>query len=157
MCIKYFDGRFENAAAVDVTQWRRGVDMADLVSSLRIAIGSFDYSSSLQRIWRDVIDVANRYIQETEPFKLAKTDLEACRAVLVNLAEWLRVAAILIKPFLPRTAETFYRAFNFEEIRAWDQVSYTDAAAPQLPGLLNVTAPISGGKPAPLFPKIEAR
>ncbi len=72
----------------------------------------------MQRIWRDVVDAANRYIQETEPFKLAKTDLEACRAVLVNLAEWLRVAAILIKPFLPRTAETFYRAFNFEETHA---------------------------------------
>jgi methionyl-tRNA synthetase len=157
MCIKYFDGRFEGATAIDATQWRRGVDMADLVSSLRIAIGSFDYSSSLQRIWRDAIDVANRYIQETEPFKLAKTDLEACRAVLVNLAEWLRVAAILIKPFLPRTAETFYRAFNFEEIRAWDQVSYIDAAAPQLPGTLQVTAPIIAGKPAPLFPKIESR
>ena len=37
--------------------------------------------------------------------------------VLVNLADWLRVTAILIKPFLPQTAETFYRAFNFEESR----------------------------------------
>ena len=67
---------------------------------LRASIGSFDYSASLQRIWRDVIDAANRYIQETEPFKLAKTDLDRCRVVLINLAEWLRVAAILIKPFL---------------------------------------------------------
>ena len=80
-------------------------------------IASFEYSPALQRIWRDVVDSANRYIQETEPFKLAKTDLEACRGVLVNLADWLRVAAILIKPFLPRTAETFYRAFNFEGTR----------------------------------------
>ena len=111
----------------------------------------------MQRIWRDVIDPANRYIQETEPFKLAKTDLEACRVVLVNLADWLRVAAILIKPFLPRTAETFYRAFNFEETKAWDQVGYGDAAVPQLPRDLQVTAPITGGKPAPLFPKIDLR
>ena len=33
--------------------------------------------------------------------------------MLVNLAEAIRVVAILIKPFLPRTAETFYSAFNF--------------------------------------------
>ena len=157
MCLKYFDGRLENAAAVEVTQWRRGLDLAELVGSLRASIGSFDYSASLQCIWRDVIDAANRYIDETKPFKLAKTDLDGCRAVLINLAEWLRVAAILIKPFLPRTAETFYRAFNFEEVRAWDQVSYNDAAAPQLPPVLTVTAPNTGGKPAPLFPKIEAR
>jgi methionyl-tRNA synthetase len=157
MCLKYFDGRFEGATAIDATQWRRGLDLAEMVASLRASIGTFDYSSSLQRIWRDVIDAGNRYIQETEPFKLAKTDLEACRVVLVNLAEWMRVAAILIKPFLPRTADTFYRAFNFEEHRAWDQVRYADAATPGLPSELHVTAPITSGKPAPLFPKIEAR
>ena len=69
----------------------------------------------------------------------------------------MRVAAILIKPFLPRTAQTFYRAFNFEATKAWDQVSYGDAVVPQLPRDLQVTAPITSGKPAPLFPKIELR
>jgi methionyl-tRNA synthetase len=99
----------------------------------------------------------SRYIQETKPFKLAKTDPAACLVVLINLAEWLRVAAILIKPFLPWTAETFYRAFNFEDTKAWDQVGYTDTATPIAGTDLRVTAPIANGKPAPLFPKIEAR
>src|SRR5262249_5076955 len=113
-----------------------------------------DYSVAPHRIWQEVVDSANRYIQETEPFKLARTDLQACRVVLINLAEWLRVAAILIKPFLPRTAETFYRAFNFEEMRPWDQGGYADAPRPlPVPGL-RVTAPLSAGKPAPLFPRI---
>ena len=80
MCLKYFDGKFDGADLIDATQWRRGLDVGALVASLRDSIGAFDYSSSLQRIWRDVIDVGNRYIQETEPFKLAKTDLEACRS-----------------------------------------------------------------------------
>jgi methionyl-tRNA synthetase len=63
----------------------------------------------------------------------------------------------LIKPFLPRTAETFYRAFNFEEMKAWERVGYSDTLQP-LPAFgLHVTAPLSGGKPAPLFPKIEVR
>ena len=144
-------------AAVDATQWAQGLDFDELVNSLRGQIGSFEYSPALQRIWRDVVDSANRYIQETEPFKLAKSDLGACHAVLVNLAEWLRVVAILIKPFLPRTAETFYRAFNFEATKPWDQVSYSDATSPHLPPDLRVTAPITAGKPAPLFPKIEMR
>ena len=118
---------------------------------------AFDYSTALQRIWLEVVDAANRYTQETEPFKLAKTDLEACRHVLVNLAEWLRVAAILIKPFLPTTARTFYEAFNFAENRAWDHVSYADAAHPLHLSELRVTAPLEGGKPAPLFPKIDMK
>ena len=146
------------ADSVDATAWRKGLDVRRAGRlAARLQIGSFEYSPALQRIWRDVVDAANRYIQETEPFKLAKTDLAACRVVLVNLAEWLRVAAILIKPFLPRTAETFYRAFNFDEIRPWDEVGYHDAATPLPAPGLHVTAPSEGGKPAPLFPKIEAR
>ncbi len=157
MCAKYFDGRLDGGEPVDLTRWRRGLDLDDLVTNLRKHVGSFEYNVALQRIWLEVVDSANRYIQETEPFKLAKTDLAACRAVLVNLADWLRIAAILIKPFLPRTAETFYRAFNFEETTAWDRVGYADALRPLLQPGLHVSAPLTAGKPAPLFPKIEAR
>jgi methionyl-tRNA synthetase len=157
MCAKYFDGRLDGGEPVDVTRWRRGLDFEGLIAALRTLVGSFEYNMALQRIWLEVVDSANRYIQETEPFKLAKTDLEACRAVLVNLADWLRIAAILIKPFLPRTAETFYRAFNFEELKAWDSVGYADAIQPLRQSGLRVTAPLTAGKPAPLFPKIEVR
>ena len=37
MCLKYFDGRFEGATSVDVTQWRKGLDFDELVGSLRAA------------------------------------------------------------------------------------------------------------------------
>jgi methionyl-tRNA synthetase len=157
MYLKYFEGRIEGASAIDATAWRRGLDFAATTSALRELIGAFEYSAALQRIWRDVVETANRYIQETEPYKLAKTDPDACRAVLVNLADWLRVAAILIKPFLPKTAQTFYSAFNFEEGKPWERVSYGDAVSPMACATLHVTAPITGGKPAPLFPKIDVR
>jgi methionyl-tRNA synthetase len=157
MCLKYFDGRLAGTPAVDATQWRRGLDIESLAGTLKNQIGSFEFSPVLQVIWRDVVTAASRFIQETQPFKLAKSDPAACHAVLVNLAEWVRATAILIKPFLPRTAETFYRAFNFEEVKAWDRVSVSDVTTPQLPSDLRVTAAVSEGKPAPLFPKIELR
>ncbi|HEV3168382.1 MAG TPA: class I tRNA ligase family protein [Isosphaeraceae bacterium] len=157
MCAKYFDGRLEGSSTIDPTAWRGGLDLAALVADLRSSIGSFQYNVALQRIWLEVLDAANRYIDATAPFKLARTDLAACKAVLVNLAEALRVSAIFIKPFLPQTAETFYRAFNFEESRAWSQVSYNDAVSrPTGPDLI-MTAPLTGGKPTPLFPKIETK
>jgi methionyl-tRNA synthetase len=58
---------------------------------------------------------------------------------------------------LPRTAETFYGAFNFAEQKAWDRVSFSDVVAGLTVSHLRVTAPITGGKPAPLFPKVEVR
>jgi methionyl-tRNA synthetase len=154
MCAKYFEGNLGRADVADLTAWRGGLDMTSLVGELRELLIAFDYATALQRIWLEVVDASNRYIQETEPFKLAKTDLEACRAVLLNLAEWLRVAAIMIKPFLPSTAETFYRAFNYEEGKPWEHVSYSDAATAMKGLELRLTAPLTGGKPAPLFPKV---
>ncbi len=155
MCVRYFEGNLGSTQGLALTAWRGDLDLPALVGELREAMTELDYSTALGRIWLEVVDRANRYTQETEPFKLAKTDLEACRRVLLNLAEWVRVAAILIKPFLPRTAETFYSAFNFGEQAAWERVSYGDAAHPVGEMSLRVTATLSGGKPAPLFPKID--
>jgi methionyl-tRNA synthetase len=157
MCVRYFDGDLAGSSAIDPTAWFAGLDIAQLVAELRAQVGAFEYNLALQRIWLEVLDAANRYIDATAPFKLAKTDPAACKAVLVNLAEAIRVIAILIKPFLPGTAQTFYRAFNFEEGRAWDEVGYVDALS-RTGGLeLEVTAPLVAGKPTPLFPKIETR
>ncbi len=154
MCVRYFDGRLEGVSSVDRTAWLAGLDLNSLVEDLRTKIGDFEYNVALQRIWLEVLAAANRYIDVTAPFKLAKTDLEACKVVLVNLAEAFRVTAILIKPFLPSMSETFYRAFNFEEGQPWDLVSYGDVASPSVSDL-RVTTPLEGGKPRPLFPKIE--
>ena len=156
MCVKYFSGDLGDPSGVDASAWRGRVNLGALAHDLSDLIGSFQYNLALQRIWQDVLGSGNRYIQETAPFKLIKTDPDATRAVLVNLAEAVRVIAILIKPFLPRTAEQFYRAFNFDDARSWDAVGYKDIAqAPQIASL-RVTAPLIEGKPAPLFPKIRA-
>lgn len=157
MCTKYFDGKLEGSAHVDATTWRTGIDIDTLVDDLRALIGTFQYNVALQRIWLELLDPANRYIQATQPFKLIKTDSEGCKAVLVNLAEALRVVAILIRPFLPGTAETFYRAFNFDESKPWEHVGYADARRPAVGLDLRVTASLVDGKPAPLFPKIDTK
>jgi len=157
MCLKYFEGRLEGSSQVRPMAWLGELDPPRLVEELREAVGGFQYTTALRRIWLEVLDAANRYIETTQPFKLAKTDPEAAKVVLINLAEALRVSAILIKPFLPNTAATLYRAFNFEQARPWEAVSYRDAAQP-LEGLeLTVTANLENGRVAPLFPKIDLK
>lgn len=157
MCLKYFDGALDGSAAIDPTAWRAALDLPSLVEDLRALVGSFQYATALQRIWLEVLDAANRYIEATQPFKLAKTDPEATKVVLVNLAEAMRVVSILIKPFLPRTAETFYAAFNFGEAQPWDAVSFASAAERPAGPDLRVTAPLVNGKVTPLFPKIDLK
>jgi methionyl-tRNA synthetase len=60
---------------------------------------------ALQEIW-GLVNRANQYVDQTAPFKLAKDPAQAKRLdeVLYNLAETCRVLAVLLTPFLPRTA-----------------------------------------------------
>lgn len=155
MALRYFQGDLAGTESLDRNAWRSHLDWAALINELRDLVSTFQYNVALQRIWREVLDAANRYIQATEPFKLVKTDPEATKAVLANLAEWMRVTAILIKPFLPTTAASFYGAFNFGDAQPWESVSYTDTLTPP-PFAPRVTAPQENGKVVPLFPKIEA-
>jgi methionyl-tRNA synthetase len=155
MAVKYFQGDLGDASSVNATAWRSGLDWDALISELQELIGTFQYNVALTRIWQDVLDSGNRYIQETAPFKLIKTDVETTRVVLVNLADSLRAIAILIKPFLPQTAETFYSAMSYGDFQPWAAVGYGDVRRPLSTKSLRVTAPLIDGKPAPLFPKIQ--
>jgi len=154
MCAKYFDGKLDGAGEVDVSAWRGSLQLDVLVGDLRDSVGNFHYSDALKSIWSEVLDAANRYIQVTEPFKLIKVDPIATKTVLVNLADALRIIAIFTKPFLPKTAATFYSAFDSEGLKPWAEVSYGDALKPHR-GDLTLTATLVNGKPSPLFPKIE--
>ncbi len=155
MAVRYFDGKLGSTDGVDCRAWCAGLDLKALADELRTLMTSFQYNVAIQRIWGEVLDAANKYIQTTEPFKLVKTDVEGTRAILLNLADAIRVVAILIKPFLPSTAKTFYDAFSYGEVRSWDEVSYGDVASAPRFEALTVTAPLVNGKPAPLFPKVE--
>ncbi|MFO0957903.1 MAG: methionine--tRNA ligase [Isosphaeraceae bacterium] len=156
MCEKYFGGRLEGADAVVPTAWRASLDWPALIADLKQSVESFQYNVALQRIWQEVLGSANTYVNETTPFKLIKTDPDATRVVLLNLAEALRVVSILIKPFLPATAQAFYKAFAYP--KPWDKVRWDDAIEPGLgTDALQLTAELVGGKPAPMFPKIQLK
>jgi methionyl-tRNA synthetase len=95
----------------------------------------------------------NKYIGDKEPWKVVKTDPGAAALILHNVVEGLRIAAILLKPFIPRSAEAIYRSFNFP--KPWEAVSYADAALLQAQAEdLRVMAELVEGKPKPLFPRI---
>ncbi len=54
----------------------------------------------------------NRFVEETQPWVLAKdeADPERLDEVLYNLVEGLRVATLLLVPYLPQTSETLLAA-----------------------------------------------
>jgi methionyl-tRNA synthetase len=127
---------------------------ADLVARVRQGVESFHYHLALQTIVQHLLTPTNQYLEAQAPWKLAKVDRAGAAASLARAVESLRVAAILLKPFLPRTAAAIYQSFSFAI--PWEQVRYATAATRE-PGAgeRRVIAPLVNGKPRPLFPRID--
>src|SRR5207253_1667975 len=89
--------------------------LAQVVEQVRAHVEACRYSQALEAIWRQVLDPANQYAEKTAPWKLVKTDPAAAAQVLFDLLEPLRAAVVLLKPFLPRSAEVVYGSFNFAQ------------------------------------------
>src|SRR5438270_522977 len=103
-----------------------GLNLADFVATVRGHVEACRYNLALQSIVQDFLTPTNQYLETNAPWKLVKTDKEAAKRVLFNAVQSLRVASILLKPFIPRSAETVYRGFNFPT--PWEEVKHADAA-----------------------------
>ncbi len=75
-----------------------------------------------------IVDAANEFIAETEPWALAKDARQTDRltSVLFDVAEALRIAALLVGPIMPRSSAEILRRVG--ETRAPDVPRLTDAA-----------------------------
>jgi methionyl-tRNA synthetase len=123
------------------------------VEQVAIGVRKCEYNGALRHIIQEYLTPTNQYLEANAPWKLVKTDKEAAKRVLFNAVQSLRVASILLKPFIPRSAEAIYTSFNFP--KPWTAVSYDDAKELQAqPDDLRVTAELVEGKVKPLFPRI---
>ena len=116
-----------------------------LPSEIAESMKNLKFETALKSIW-NVIDHANKYIEETAPWSLAKArKKEELRMVMAVLGEVLKCIAQSIWPFMPHRSEVI-----------WAQLG--------LPGSPNVKFDGKWGslkegvkiaKGAPLFPRIE--
>ena len=80
---------------------------------LKIRWNTSKYRAALDHIF-DVFKRSNKYIDETEPWKLAKDEasLERLNDVLFNLLESIRFGAVLLEAYLPDTAKSILDQIN---------------------------------------------
>lgn len=130
-----------------------GLNLTAFVDEVRNHIEACQYNQALQKIIVNFLTPTNQYLEINAPWKLVKTDREAAKIVLFNAVQSLRVASILLKPFIPRSTETIYISFNFPV--AWDSVCFADASSLGTQAEdLRVLAQLQEGKVKPLFPRI---
>ncbi len=115
---KYFDGIIQSPSAPEAIDEELKASVDKAVAEVGEKMDGYHISEALSAIF-DMLSRANKYIDETAPWVLAKdeTKKERLGTVLYNLLETIRVGASLLIPFIPETAEKIL------EILATDNVS----------------------------------
>jgi methionyl-tRNA synthetase len=111
------------------------------------AVDNLAFHQALEQIWRG-INAANKYIENTAPWTLAKEHSPKLATVFYNLAEALRITAVLLVPFLPNLPRKIWEQLGIETPLAAQ--SYLDACTW---GLFPAQTVIRRGEP--IFPRIE--
>ena len=146
---KFQGGIIEGSASKRPVDEALVADAMDTVKAYEEEMEKLALTPAVKTVWT-FIGRANKYIDETAPWALAKDPAKKAElaAVLYHLAESLRIISGLISPFLPQTAP---------KIR--QQLGCVDAlAAPSLDDLKvwgRLPAGQKIGAAEPLFPRIE--
>ena len=113
MCKKYFDGTVPEAGEEEEFDASLKAAVADAIAGVDKGMESYHVADAVECIF-DMLRRANKYIDETTPWVLAKTDEGKARlkTVIYNLLETIRVGACLLMPFIPETAEKIFNALD---------------------------------------------
>lgn len=150
MINKYFDGiipaYIENATVFDESLVRLA---NETVKKVEESMEEMEFSIALASIWQ-LVSRTNKYIDETEPWVLAKDEAkrEELGSVMYHLAETLRYISILIQPFMTQTPKKIWEQLGLsEEVTSWTSL----ASFAQIPAHTKVL------KGEPIFPRLETK
>ena len=146
---KYFDSKVVLNEVTDTFDAEIKALWEEVLVNVEKRMNEYQFSEALKEIWK-FISRMNKYIDECEPWKLAKDEDSKDRlsTVMYNLVEGLYKIAALISPFMPDTAQKMLNQLGLEvdaekmkleNVKAW--------GAYPVGGKLNAAEPI--------FPRVE--
>lgn len=123
---RYFDGEIpefrlaENKEDEELEQV-----ITETVNKVENAMEEMQFSTALSAIWQ-LVSRTNKYIDETEPWKLAKEDEKRNRLgnVMAHLVESLRITAVMLQPFLTEAPKEIFNQLGIKDpsLQEWDSV-----------------------------------
>ena len=122
MVVKYFDGTLSAGRLDDPMDCELKTMACELRGKYEKLMDTFQTQAALEEVFK-VISRANKYIDETAPWVLAKDEANRDRlaTVMYNLLEALRICTQLLTPFMPdSTAKAAVQIGVPEELRTWD-------------------------------------
>jgi len=147
MSERYFGGNLPAGAETEDIDRELQALAAETCSNYIRKMDELQFSNALADVWK-LVSRANKYIDETMPWVLAKDEARKARlaTVLKTLCEAIRISAILIYPAMPETSEKILTLLGIraDQTALWNSINEWDPAREY-----------STRTSAPLFPRID--
>lgn len=148
MINKYCEGNVPNYASF-VTEFDSELSStaANVIGKYHEAMDKMSFNTALSEVWT-LISRANKYIDETQPWVLAKDPEKKAEldSVMVHLAETLRIVAILLQPVMTQTPKLIFQQLGLDE----QNMSLVDLRFGEFPEGIKVVS-----KGTPIFPRLD--
>ncbi|MCR8659264.1 methionine--tRNA ligase [Paenibacillus endoradicis] len=149
MIDKYFDGNIPTDFGVTSTFDEELESYAkSTLKQVEEAMDNMEFSVALTAIWK-FVSRTNKYIDETQPWALAKDPAEVTKlaSVMGHLAESLRSISIMIQPFLTHAPRQMWSQLGIAdgELTAWNSIADYN----KIPSGTKVV------KADPIFPRLD--
>ncbi|MGN0230615.1 MAG: methionine--tRNA ligase [Muribaculaceae bacterium] len=140
---KYFDGVVPQCGELSEYDRQTLGEFAEVKAKVENLLENFCFRDAQKEVM-NLARIGNKYLADTEPWKLAKTDMARVGTILNLSLQLVANLSIAFEPFLPFSSAKLRRMLNIQEIE-WDRLGSTD--------LLSVGHQLEA--PQLLFDKIE--
>ena len=135
---KYFEGRVPERGTMNDFDRQSLEEIGNLKGAVEENLENFRFREAL-KAGMDVARLGNKYLADTEPWKLIKTDPDRVKTILHISLQIAANLAIILEPFLPFTTARLAEYLNLKEL-TWKDAGKTDllkaGEALKEPGLL---------------------
>ncbi len=146
MINKYFGGEIQSGDVEGEFDADLKAVATGAIAKIEAKMKGLHVADSMDEIWA-IVDRANKYIDETAPWILAKNEEDKARlgTVLYNLVEAIRIIAALLKSYMPSTADAIAAQINAQAL---------DYESVKVFGVTKAGTKV--GEATPLFARIDA-
>ena len=124
LCHKYYDGKAPANPCPELPEYKLWDTVRDHVQETSNQIDAFRFRDALASAM-NVARAGNKYLSDSEPWKLEKTDPERTRTILANSLNLAAVLSIVLEPFLPHTTAKLRRMLGVG-VLPWSEAFRSD-------------------------------
>ncbi len=133
LCQKFYDGHIPASVSCNTDLYVKALDV--LTADINASIESMENNLNQVKIrdaqadWMNIARAGNKFLAETEPWKLVKTDPETVKAILFEAVQLCAKLSIAAQVFLPKTAQKLAEMFGMNNL-SWNLLGVNQIVLP---------------------------